>query len=146
MVAALTQPEQERRMKNASFGFLAMAAAGMLACASSGSTPKASESSRDNVTSMEIQATSASTAYDLVNKLRPQWLRASGVSSIGGRATGPVILVYLDGNRIGTLEALRTLSAGGIQTMQFLSATRAAVVLTDIGTDAIAGAISIKTR
>src|SRR5678815_6058889 len=86
MVAALTQPEQERRMKNASFGFLAMAAAGMLAGASSGSAPKASESSRDNVTSMEIQATSAATAYDLVNKLRPQWLRASGVSSIGGRA------------------------------------------------------------
>jgi len=30
--------------------------------------------------------------------------------------------------------------------MQWLSATRAAVVLTEIGSDAINGAISIKTR
>lgn len=133
-------------MKKTSFGFLAMAAAGTLACASSGSTPKASESSRDNLTSVEIKETSATTAYDLVSRLRPQWLRASGVASMGGRASGPVILVYLDGNRVGTVEALRSINASGIQTMQFLSATRAAVVLTDIGSDAIAGAISIKTR
>ena len=133
-------------MKKTSFAFLAIGAAGAIACASSGSTPKASEASRDNLTSVEIQATSAATAYDLVSRLRPQWLRASGVASIGGRSTTPVTLVYLDGNRIGTIETLRTISASGVRTMQWLSATRAAVVLTEIGSDAINGAISIKTR
>jgi hypothetical protein len=148
MVAATMTIEELGKMNRHTARFLALAAATtIIGCASSGSAPKTSEASRDNITSIEINATSAQSAYDLVNKLRPQWLRQSGVSSIGsGRATAGVILVYLDGNRIGSVETLRTITASGIKNIQWLSATRAAVVLPDIGSDAVAGAISIKTR
>ncbi|HMA20506.1 MAG TPA: hypothetical protein VKO87_06860, partial [Gemmatimonadaceae bacterium] len=114
-----------------SWGFLVAAATLVLtACASSGAKPTISESSRDKVTSIEIANTEAATAYDLVNRLRPQWLRAGGTSSIGGGSIqNMVTLVYLDGHRIGTIETLRTITAAGISSMEWIPATRAAIVL-----------------
>ena len=117
-----------------------------VACASSG-TQNVAESSRDKVTSIEIDATPASSAFDLVNRLRPHWLRQGGTGSIGGGSIRSLVtLVYLDGNRVGTLEALRSISAAGIRTMEWIPATRAAIVLTDVGSDAINGAISLRTK
>ncbi len=119
------------------------------ACASSGtSASRVSESSPDRITAAEIEATQgASTALDLVRRLRPRWLQSGGVASIGGgQVTGLVLLVYLDGNRLGTADALRTLSAGGIKGMQYYDAVRAATVLRDVGSEGISGAIVINTR
>ena len=116
------------------------------ACAST-NTNRVTESSPDLVTSVEIDATSVSTAYDLVNRLRPAWLRPGRVGSIGGGTiSSQIILVYLDGTRLGGVDALRTLSAAGIRSMQYLDATRAATVLRDPGSEAISGAIVIKTK
>lgn len=116
------------------------------ACASSGTggTPR---SSPDLITTAEINSTTAASAYDLVLRLRPNWLRQGRPASIGGGAISrQVLVVYLDGNRLGGVETLRTLSANGIRSMQFLSATRAAVVLRDPGSEALAGAIVVNTR
>ncbi|HEX6575173.1 MAG TPA: hypothetical protein VF042_09380 [Gemmatimonadaceae bacterium] len=119
------------------------------ACASGGSGPKAevSESSRNKVTSVEIATVPATNAYDLVYRLRPHWLRAGATGSIGGGSiNNQVTLVYLDGSKIGTIEALRSISASGIKTMEWLESSRASIVLSDIGNEPIAGAISIKTK
>jgi hypothetical protein len=116
------------------------------ACASSGASA-APRSSPDLITTAEINATSAASAYDIVVRLRPNWLRQGTVGSIGGGRLSPqLVVVYLDGNRLGGLESLRTLSATGIRSMQYLDATRAALVLKDPGSDALAGAIVISTR
>lgn len=137
-------------MKVRSFFGIAAATVILGACASSGggtSAPKTQESSRDRITSVEISSTPGTSAYDLVFKLRPHWLRAGSTGSIGGgTVTNQVTLVYLDGSKIGTIEALRSISSAGIKTMEWIQASRAAVVLSDIGNDPIAGAISIKTR
>ena len=128
---------------------LVAAAVALSACASSGGggAAKVNESSSDKVTSVEIASTQAQSAYDLVYKLRPHWLRAGATGSIGGGTVrNQVTLVYLDGNKLGTIDALRSLGASGIQRMEWLSASRAAVVLSDIGNDPIAGAISLHTR
>jgi|SRR5215212_4601972 len=119
------------------------------ACASSsgGSGPrKVSESSQDKVTSVEITGTPASSAYDLVYRLRPQWLRAGPTGSIGGGIRNQITLVYLDGNKLGGIEALRSVSASGIRAMEWISAGRAAVTLSDVGSEPISGAISLHTR
>jgi hypothetical protein len=120
------------------------------ACASSSaSTPRATESSPDRVTSAEIEAvTGATTAYDLVRRLRPRWLQSTGApaSIAGGRISSQVLLVYLDGNRLGSVEALRSLTSSGIKTMQYYDAVRAATVLRDVGNEPISGAIVITTR
>jgi hypothetical protein len=127
---------------------LLLAAAG---CASSsgGSAPKVAEASPDRVTSAEIEATQGvSNAYDLVRRLRPRWLQSSGgTASIGaGRITGQVLIVYLDGNRLGGIDALRQLSSSGIKSMQYYDAVRAATVLREVGSEPISGAIVISTR
>jgi hypothetical protein len=96
---------------------------------------------------MEITNTQAQSAYDLIYKLRPHWLRAGATGSIGGGTVrNPVTLVYLDGNKLGTIDALRSVGASGIRRMEWLSASRAAVVLSDIGNDPISGAIALYTR
>ena len=119
------------------------------ACASSGTSAesKVRESSPDRITSVEIEATTgAQTAYDLVRRLRPRWLQAGTTGSIGGgRVSQQVLLVYLDGNRLGTMESLRTLTASGIKSMQYYDAVRAATILREVGSEPISGAIVIST-
>lgn len=119
------------------------------ACASSsgGAKPNVSESSSDKVTSVEIAQTPSNNVYDLIYRLRPHWLRAGATGSIGGGTSrNQVTLVYLDGNKLGGTETLRSLSSSGIKRMEWLSASRASVVLSDIGSDPISGAIVLYTR
>jgi hypothetical protein len=128
---------------------LAAIALSASACASGGSpSANVNESSPDRITSAEIAATSgAQTAYDLVRRLRPRWLQAGSTASIGGgRVTSQVLLVYLDGNRLGTVDAMRTLSASGIESMQYYDAVRAATILREAGSEPISGAIVISTQ
>ncbi len=125
------------------------AALSSAACASSGTaTPRVTESSPDRMVSAEIEATSgASTAFDLVRRLRPRWLQGGETGSIGGgRVTTQVLLVYLDDNRLGGVEALRSLDASGIKSMQYYDAVRAATILREVGSEPIAGAIVVRTR
>jgi hypothetical protein len=121
------------------------ALASLAACASSGTSPGTTPSSSDQISSAEIATSSATNAYALVERLRPNWLRAPGIGSIGGGARTKVVLVYLDGQRFGDLESLRTLSVAGIRSVQWLDAARAAT-LNSPGSDPIAGAIMIKTQ
>jgi len=117
------------------------------ACASSGKRPPAGQSSSsDYVTSVEITAVGATNAYDLINRLRPRWLRTQAPGSISGGVRNQIVAVYLDGVRLGGLEALRSLSTSGFQTMRYYDATRAATVLRDPGSEPIAGAIVITTN
>lgn len=129
----------------ASMALLALAAN---ACASSGTTgTRVTESNPDRLTTAEIQATQgASTAFDLVRRLRPRWLTAGNTGSISGGIRSQVLLVYLDGNRLGTAESLRSLNASGIKTMQYLDAVRAATILKEVGSEPISGAIVITTH
>ena len=133
-------------MFRSSVGILSLATLALLpACASTGNV-SAKESSADYVTTVEISKTPASNAYDLVSRLRPSWLRQGGVGSVGGgRISGQVTLVYLDGNRVGYTDALRTISAAGISTMEWLDAARAETILRGIGTEPVAGVIVLKT-
>ena len=121
------------------------AVAAFSACASSATVGSARHSS-DQVTYAEIASSSATNAYQLIERLRPNWLRAPSIGSIGGGARSQIIVVYLDGHRLGDLQSLNTLSVDGIRSMQWLDAARAATVLTEVGSDPIAGAIIIKTQ
>lgn len=117
---------------------------GLAACAST-ATARHSTRDPDRITSAEISSSSATNAYELVTRLRPNWLKRTGTGSISGGVRSQAILVYLDGHRVGDVSALRTLSVTGIQSVQWLDAARAATVLQGIGSDAIAGAIVFRT-
>lgn len=130
-----------------------IAVSGLSACASSGtasggtgSSTGARASSRDKVTSEEIMSTPGSTAYDLVYHLRPDWLRSRGTATMVGGSQSQSTLVYLDGVKMGGLEALRTINSRGIQSIEWIPGNKAAMVLSDVGSAAIVGAIVFKTR
>jgi hypothetical protein len=119
--------------------------ASLAACASAGTSSRP-RTSPDRITAAEIESSSASNAFDLISRLRPTWLRSTKIGSIGAGARGQVIVVYLDGHRLGDAQSLRSLSIAGLGSMEWLDAVRAAAVLSEIGSDPIAGAIVIKSR
>lgn len=119
----------------------------LTACASSGSGSSTTRAAPDRLTQAEIVASSATNAYELISRLRPQWLRRPATGSIGGGAPrSQAILVYLDRQRLPDLNALKSLSIDGITSAQWIDATRAPTVLPDVPTTPIAGAIVLRTH
>ena len=119
--------------------------ASLAACASGG-TSSGTRTSPDRITAAEIESSSASNAFDLISRLRPNWLRPAKIGSLGAGTRYQVIVVYLDGHRLGDLQSLRSLSISGLRSMEWLDAVRATTVLSEIGSDPIGGAIVIKSR
>lgn len=117
------------------------------ACASS-SGPRSPSTSSDIITAAEIEASGATNAHELITKLRPRWLQPSrATSSIGGGVIRqPITLVYLDGSRVGGIEALRGLTVFGIKQARWYEADRAQTLLRDVPNEPINGAIVLTTR
>jgi hypothetical protein len=70
----------------------------------------------------EIGQAGMANAYDLVQALRPAWLRKQGQQT----ATTPdEIIVYLDDTSMGGLPALRQISTGNILSVEFVDARTA---------------------
>ena len=77
----------------------------------------------DVITAEQVeQARSASSAYALVERLRPNWLRKHGRSSIQNPGA---IYVYVEGTRYGTVQGLRSISVSNVASMTFLNAAEA---------------------
>ena len=108
---------------------LVIAAAVMaVSCASSG-TPGTSASaqqtrrSRNVIVQAEIDSTSASDAYQVIQLLRPEWLRSRGAGSMGGAPQMPV--AYVDGQRYGELQSLQSFRIGTFKELRYYSASEA---------------------
>ena len=116
------------------------------ACASSGGGVS-SRSNPDAITRAEVSTSNATNAYELVSRLRPNWLRATATGTIGGGSiTNQAILVYLDRQRLESLDAMKTLSVEVIDSVNWLDAARVPTVMPDVPSGPIAGAIVIRTR
>ncbi|MDO8502797.1 MAG: hypothetical protein Q7S20_13245 [Gemmatimonadaceae bacterium] len=56
------------------------------------------------------------------------------------------VLVYLDGLRLGGIEALRTIMTSTIVSMEYLTPTRAATVVRDMSTGPASAVIMVNTK
>jgi hypothetical protein len=74
----------------------------------------------------EFQRVSAKDAYDVVRQLRPQWLIGRG-QHVFGETPADAIQVYLDGNHLGGIEALKLISITTIASIQYLDAAAASL-------------------
>jgi hypothetical protein len=91
---------------------------------------------------IQTQRVPGMSAYDLVNHLRPEYLRSRGTNSF--RDTTPLrAVVYIDGLKYGSVEQMRNLSADRVFQVRYLSAADAT---TRFGMDHGGGAILITTR
>lgn len=114
-----------------------------LACASgapmTGSRPAGS---RSLITREELAETPRLTAFEVIQRLRPTWLRYRGQSVL----TGPEregLRVYLDGAFYGDADALRQVTVDTVQEIRFLDSRQATL---RYGTGHTVGAIVITTR
>ena len=86
--------------------------------------PTLTSSSRTIITALEISQSSASTAYDAVRLLRPNWL-ADRRADVFGQSAGEALKVYLDGHRLGGIETLQEINARNVQNIRFFGAAQA---------------------
>jgi hypothetical protein len=89
------------------------------ACASRGSAPPSARRSRGdrNVLTRELMVKDRfSNVYDAVQALRSQWLRPRGPESF---LLPLVVWVYLDDNRLGTVETLRSIQPSLVTSVRF---------------------------
>jgi hypothetical protein len=94
--------------------------AAVSACAASAGSP--GQEDRDVITAEQISAASASDAYQIVQSMRPMWLRKRGSQNI--RNEGDIV-VYYDNARMGGPAALRGISPTAITSIRFFDAAEA---------------------
>jgi len=112
----------------------------LLACASDPSSGVPNRD-RDLITLDEIAALPVTNAWDLVDRLRPNWLRNRGPASI--RSSAPTYpQVYIDDIRSGNMEILYRISSQVIREIRHINGRDAT---TRWGMDHGAGVILITT-
>ena len=95
------------------------------ACASGGSERTDGQvTSRNILTRDQIESTRSVNAFDAVQKLRSNWMRLRGSTQMPATAGGTQfsenqVLVYLDNQRLGTIDALRQIEIAAVQYIQF---------------------------
>lgn len=135
--------------RNASRHLAALSLVALLVVGCSAGDRSASRSDGGDVITRETidaSRTSYSNAYQIVERLRPQWLRkrsGGGSNEMGmNQEMEGDIVVYVDGTRIGGPQALRGIMADGVASIRFLNAAEA----TRYGTGHQHGAILVVTR
>lgn len=114
----------------------------LLAVLMSACAPAASGGPRRNpdlIPQESITGTNFSTALDIVQRLRPQWLRARS-QGFGGGITASV---YVDDVRFGDLDSLRSIPAQSVAEIEWIDAGTATQRW---GTGNMGGAILVRTR
>jgi hypothetical protein len=113
----------------------------LVACASAGKSR--SHANRDLITAGEIERVGATNALEAVQRLQPRMLvKQRGPSSINFEDQVQ-IAVYVDGSRMGGVEALPLIQAASILEIHYLSPSEAVI---KYGTGNAGGAIVITTK
>lgn len=109
-----------------------LAVAAALGCASAGptsgsSTSGVSSKSANYLPFAEIADAhaDATTVYDAVARLRPNWLAAHGVTSSNMSSTTEFATVFVDGVLYGDLSTLRSLQAYHVADIRYYDITQA---------------------
>jgi len=117
--------------------FLSAAA---IACA----PPSGTRTARDVnvITRQELEAAVAPNAYDVIQNLRPSYLRTRGTQTLDPTVSSQAS-VYLDGQRFGDITTLRSMTVDAIEEIRYLNPSMAT---TKYGTNHTAGVIEVTTR
>lgn len=126
---------------------LATAMVALAACASGSGGASTGKQNPNVISTEEIAASSASNAYEVIQRLRPNFLRTRGaVHGTPGAANAVEmvdLVVYLNENRLGGSDQLRQVSTTDIREIRYFNSSEAT---TKWGTGHSAGAIQIVSR
>jgi hypothetical protein len=99
---------------------LALMALLLLCCGMIASPASAQRRERNRIRAEEIQASNATSVYQLIQAHRGMWLmRSQSSSDMGQRGSG--LLVFMDGAQLESAEDLRQLPVAGVQLIEFLT-------------------------
>jgi hypothetical protein len=113
---------------------------GLSACATG--VQRTGQRQTDLITYQEMEPLRVPTAFDVVQQLRPEFLRTRGSASV--RDPTPVeAVVYLDGVRLGAPSALRGIPKETLKEIRYMDANEATM---QYGTGHRGGAIVVTTR
>jgi outer membrane receptor for ferrienterochelin and colicin len=121
---------------------LAIASVVVLAC----SPPRLGPGMVSNsqlITEEEIEASRAANAFEVIQKLRGNFLTYRGETSLTKGQSKPYPTVYLDGQEFGPINTLRTIPASQIASIRLFRSWEAT---TKYGTGNMGGVIAITTR
>ena len=113
----------------------------LFACAHTQSQSQ-SGSHTDEITEEEIVASSAANAYEVVRKLRANFLSFRGRTTLLGTSS-PDPTVYVDEQAYGPVSSLRTIPAGQITRIRLYRSWEAT---TKYGAGNMGGVIAVSTR
>jgi hypothetical protein len=123
--------------KTVSLAILALALAG---CAAHGASAPSAD--RTVLLAEELDAVQLTWAYETIQRLRPEWLRSRGQTSLTRRDSG-VVAVYMDGMRYGDRESLRTVRVADVREIRYLTGPEATH---RFGTGVSGGVIHVLTK
>ena len=104
---------------------------------------RAGSSLRDPITQADIARIHAASAYDAVVRLRANFLGNRGVNSFMRPVQSTRPTVFVDGMEMGTIFELRTIPAGDVLEIRFLSGADAMI---RYGDGYMAGIIHVTTK
>jgi hypothetical protein len=105
--------------------FAVFAAAILTACASAGSGATHAATRNTNIlTREEIGSVPVANAYDAVQRLRPQFFRSHGSTSMSSADAG-MPTVYLNRMRYGDISSLKQIDIGSIREIHYYSPAEA---------------------
>lgn len=116
----------------------------LFGCSRSPSVNPIGSSNPDVISDDEIVAvsSSASTAYDIVKKLRGNWFSYRGKTSLLGTSSADPT-VYVDDQAYGPISSLRTIPASQVTQMRIYRSWEAT---TKYGTGNMGGVIAVATK
>lgn len=125
-------------------GFVLALATGTFVAACVARPRSAVEVSDANIiTEAEVDSSHLSTAYDVIHKLRPQFLISRGKVSLDPQVPPALPRVYVDDQFYGDASTLRGILTGSIESIRYYSAGQAQY---KYGHDNPAGVIAIATK
>jgi outer membrane cobalamin receptor len=95
------------------------------------------------ITEEEVERSQAPTAYEVIQKLRANFLSYRGETSLDRNKSQPYPTVYVDGQEYGPLSSLRNIPASQVATIRLYRSWEAT---TKFGTGNMGGVIAITTR
>jgi hypothetical protein len=90
-----------------------------------GTTTSRQRANRNVLTAEDLRASPHATMLDVVTAMRPHWLRATGTTSFGNSNARSGVTVYVDGQALGSADALRTLETRSVARATFRTTAEA---------------------
>jgi hypothetical protein len=95
------------------------------------------------ITEDEVDASRAANAYEVIQKLRANFLSYRGETSLNRNQSQPFPTVYVDGMEFGQIASLRTIPASQVSSIRLYRSWEAT---TKFGTGKMGGVIAVTTR